>query len=268
VSGEPTVILPGEAMVRLVGAAAKVGAAPLGRYAIIGGVAVSARLQQTRRATADIDTVVDDMTPPPAVETLLALPGAHPDPTGAHRVLVDGIKVEVQGTEPFDDADLDGLTDKQILYVAAHRYALDSATSVTLVAQDADVRATVRVATAGALFAMKLHAIEDRRPAGGMDKRAGDAWDIYRILLDLDRTGAVCRARRPVAPTTPRRRRRRRTDPGHQGSPDDQLAQGRRRPHGRDHRPGTAGPRPTRDRGAQPAPVTRTTSRSNGGGAH
>jgi hypothetical protein len=178
-------------MVRLVGAAAKVAAAPLGRYAIIGGVAVSARLQQTHRSTADIDTVVDDMTPPPAIETLLALPGAHPDPTGAHRVLVDGIKVEVQGTESFADADLDGLTDKQLLYVAAHRYALDSATLVTLVAQDADVRATVRVATPGALFAMKLHAIEDRRPAGGMDKRAGDAWDIYRILLDLDRTGAV-----------------------------------------------------------------------------
>ena len=53
------------------------------------------------------------------------------------------------------------------------------------------IRATIRVATPGALLAMKLHAIEDRRPAGGMDKRAGDAWDIYRILLDLDRTGAV-----------------------------------------------------------------------------
>jgi hypothetical protein len=191
-------------MVRLVGAAAKVATAPLGRYAIIGGVAVSARLQQTHRATADIDTVVDDMTPPPAVETLLALPGAHPDPTGPHRVLVDGIKVEVQGTEPFADADLDGLTDKQILYVAAHRYALDSANAVTLVAQDADVRATVRVATAGALFAMKLHAIEDRRPAGGMDKRAGDAWDIYRILLDLDRTGAV---RNELAALSPSLRR-------------------------------------------------------------
>lgn len=24
---------------------------------------------------------------------------------------------------------------------------------------------------------------------GGLDKRAGDAWDIYRILLDLDRSG-------------------------------------------------------------------------------
>jgi hypothetical protein len=185
------VVLPGEAMVRLVGVAAKVADAPLGRYAIIGGVAVSARLQQAHRATADIDTVVDDLTPPPAIETLLDVLGAHPDPTGAHRVLIDGIKVEVQGTEPFATADHEGLTDKQILYVAAHRYALDAATTVTLVAQAAQVRATVPVATPGALFAMKLHAIEDRRPAGGLDKRAGDAWDIYRILLDLGRAGVV-----------------------------------------------------------------------------
>jgi hypothetical protein len=191
VSGEPIVILPGEAMARLVRAAAVLAAAPLGRYAIIGGVAVSARLQRAHRATADLDTVVDDTIPPPAIETLLNLPGAKPDPTGAHRVLIDGIKIEVQGTGPFDAQDLDGLTDKQILYVSAHRYALDSASLVTLVAQTSQARATVPVATPGALIAMKLHAIEDRRAGGAIDKRAGDAWDIYRILLDLDGGGVV-----------------------------------------------------------------------------
>jgi predicted nucleotidyltransferase len=87
-------------------------------------------------------------------------------------VLIDGIKVEVQGTEPFAPADLDGLTDKQILYVGAHRYALESATAVTLVAQAERARATVPLATPGALVAMKLHAIEDRRAGGGLDKRA------------------------------------------------------------------------------------------------
>lgn len=158
-------------MVRLVRAAAKVADANLGSYAVIGGVAVSARLGQAHRATADIDTVVDDLTPPPAIEALLDVPGAHADPTGAHRVLIDGIKVEVQGTEPFTPADLDGLTDKQILYVGAHRYALDSATPLTLVAQAEQARATVPVATPGALIAMKLHAIEDRRAGGGLDKR-------------------------------------------------------------------------------------------------
>lgn len=178
-------------MVRLVRAAAKVADAHLGSYAIIGGVAVSARLGQAHRATADIDTVVDDLTPPPAIEALLDVPGAHADPTGAHRVLIDGIKVEVQGTEPFAPADLEGLTEKQILYVGAHRYALESATAITLVAEAEHARATVPVATPGALFSMKLHAIEDRRAVGGLDKRAGDASDMYRILLDLDRSGGV-----------------------------------------------------------------------------
>lgn len=178
-------------MARLVQAAAKVADAGLGRYAVIGGVAVSARLGQAHRATADIDAVVDDATPPPAVETLLELPHAEADPSGPHRVLIDGIKVEIQGTEPFESGDLDELTDKQILYVGSHRYALDSATPVTLVAEDGGAEATVPIATPGAIVAMKLHAIEDRRPSGGMDKRAGDAWDIYRILLDLDRDGSV-----------------------------------------------------------------------------
>ncbi len=191
VSGEPLVLLPGEAMVRLVCAAAKIAGANLGSYAIIGGVAVSARLGQAHRATADIDAVVDDLTPPPAIEALLDVPGAHADPTGAHRVLIDGIKVEIQGTEPFAAADIEGLTDQQILYIGAHRYALESATGVTLVAEVDRVRATLPVATPGALVAMKLHAIEDRRSGGGLDKRAGDAWDLYRILLDLDRAGAV-----------------------------------------------------------------------------
>ena len=90
-SGEPIIVLPGAAMAPLVQAAAKVAQAGLGRYAVIGGVAVSARLGQ---------------------------------------------------------------------------------------AHSSDRR---------------LHAIEDRRPSGGMDKRAGDAWDIYRILLDLDRDGRVRR---------------------------------------------------------------------------
>lgn len=41
---------------------------------------------------------------------------------------------------------------------------------------------------------MKLHAIEDRSNTSGQHKRAGDAWDIYRILIDLDIDGSVRRA--------------------------------------------------------------------------
>jgi len=142
-SGESLVILDGEAMVRLVRAAAKLAEANLGSYAIIGGVAVSARLGQAHRATADIDAVVDDLTPPPAIETLLDVPGARADPTGTHRVLIDGIKIEIQATDPFTLANLDGLTDEQILYVGAHRYALESATAMTLVAQAEQLRGRV-----------------------------------------------------------------------------------------------------------------------------
>jgi hypothetical protein len=177
-------------MARLVRAAAKIADASLGRYAIIGGLAVSARLGQAHRATADIDAVVDDLTPP-AIEALLDVPGAQSDPTGGHRVVIDGIKVEIQATEPITAQDLDGLTEKQLLYVGAHRYALESATAITLVSEADHGRATVLMATPGALFAMKLHAIEDRRPSGGLNKRASDAWDLYRILLDLDATGDV-----------------------------------------------------------------------------
>ena len=178
-------------MVRLVAAAARLSEARIGAYAIIGGVAVSARLEQTHRSTADLDAVVDDLTVPPAIEVISMLPTARPDPESPHRIFVEGIKVEIQGTEPLLPGDLTGLTEKQTLYVGAHRYALESATAVTLVAGDADVRATVPVATPGALVCMKLHAIQDRSPARGMDKRASDAWDIYRLLLDLDRTGDV-----------------------------------------------------------------------------
>ena len=62
-------------MVRLVRTAAKVADAHLGSFGIIGGVAVSARLGQAHCATADIDTVVDDLTPAAVSTSALATPG-------------------------------------------------------------------------------------------------------------------------------------------------------------------------------------------------
>ena len=111
VSGEPVVILAGEAMARLITAAARLAEAPLGPYAIIGGVAVSCRLGQAHRATADLDAVVDDASPPPAIEVLSQLPTAEPDPDFPHRILVEGIKVEIQGTEPFRPEELEALAE-------------------------------------------------------------------------------------------------------------------------------------------------------------
>ncbi len=184
-SGEETVHLAGPAMVPLVRAAARLAETELGRFAVIGGVAVTARLGRAHRATTDVDTVVDDDAPPDTLDVLRHLDGATFDAVDTHRVYLDGTKVEVIGTGAVGEPDLDGLDDRQILFVASHRWALESATPVTMTADDG-ARAIVPMARASALVAMKLHAIQDRRVGGGLDKRAGDAWDIYRLLTDLD----------------------------------------------------------------------------------
>lgn len=163
----------------LVRAAARLADADLGAFAIIGGVAVTARLGRAHRATADVDTVVDDDTPPSALDVLRHLDGATSDVTREHCVYLDDTLVEVIGTGAVTEPDLDGLGDRQILFVAGHRWALETATPVTRTA-DGGIRATVPMASASALAAMKLHAIQDRRVGGGLDKRASDAWDIYR----------------------------------------------------------------------------------------
>jgi hypothetical protein len=190
-SGADVVILPGPAMVGLIRAVGALGEAGIGRYAIVGGVAVTVRLGNAHRATADVDTVVDETTPPDAVEALLARPDTRQDPTEPHRVFVDGTKVEILPVGPLDDNDLDGIAINDALFVGAHAWALETATAVTVIAgHDVVVRVTAPFATPAALVAMKLHAIETRRGVG-QDKRAGDAWDLYRILVDLDADATV-----------------------------------------------------------------------------
>jgi hypothetical protein len=190
-SGADVVILPGPGMVGLIRAVGALGEAGIGRYAIVGGVAVTVRLGNAHRATADVDTVVDETTPPDAVEALLARSDARQDPTEPHRVFVDGTKVEILHVSPLDDNELDGIPTNDALFVAAHAWALDTATAVTVIAgHDEVIRVTAPFATPSALIAMKLHAVETRS-ASGQDKRAGDAWDLYRILVDLDADGTV-----------------------------------------------------------------------------
>lgn len=191
VSGEPTVVLIGEHMRSLVAAASRFAEAGLERYAIIGGVAVNARLGRGHRATADLDTVVDDDIVPTALEVLTNLDGTVIDPAADHRFYIEGTKLEIIGTHSVTDDDLAGLDDLQTLFIAGHRWALDTATPLRLMADDGSSTATVLVARAGALIATKLHAIQDRRARAGIDKRSGDAWDIYRLLTDLDPDGAV-----------------------------------------------------------------------------
>ena len=192
VSGAEVVTLPGDAMVGLVRAVAALGRAHIGRHVVVGGVAVTVRLRQAHRATADVDAVVDETTPPDAIEALAALPDVERDRDSAHRLWIAGTKIEIQQVGHVTDADFEGLTDRQALYVAAHTWALETAIPATLIAAaDDQVSATAPFATSAALIAMKLHAIQDRRPSGGMDKRAGDAWDLYRLLTDLDADASI-----------------------------------------------------------------------------
>jgi hypothetical protein len=130
-------VLGGEAMRRLVAAAARLEAAHLGRFAIIGGVAVNARLAGGQhRATADLDAVVDDEAAPDALEVLANLTDAERDPTAQHRVYLEGTKIEIIGTRSIRDVDLDGLQDLEVLFVASHRWALESATPLTLISSN------------------------------------------------------------------------------------------------------------------------------------
>lgn len=198
-SGADLVTLPGTAMVGLIRAVGALTGCGLKRYAIVGGVAVTARLGTAHRATADVDTVVDDSAPPDAVEALLTRQDAVRDPTAPHRVFVAGTKVEILPIGPLTDDQLEGIPDADALFVAAHAWAVETASPITLISEhDPTVRATAPFATPAALVAMKLHAIESRSFTG-QDKRAGDAWDLYRLLLDLDVDGAV-RATLAAAP--------------------------------------------------------------------
>ena len=139
-----------------------------------------------------MDTVIDEVVHPDAIETLLALPDAQPDPTGSHRVWIGGTKVEIIGVGPVDDDAFDGLTELQTLFVSAHTWALSTATPVTLVSgAEPTVRATGPFASPAALFAIKLHAVQDRRATSRPEKRSSDALDLYRLLFQFDGDGSL-----------------------------------------------------------------------------
>jgi len=90
-SGDSAVVLLGHPAVALVRAVGAISRAPVGPYAIVGGVAVAVRLGTAHRATNDVDTVVHDRSKPAAVEVLSALAGAVRDVATDHRVFLDGV---------------------------------------------------------------------------------------------------------------------------------------------------------------------------------
>jgi hypothetical protein len=187
----PTVILTGPAMVPLVRAAAALEAEDIPPFAVIGGVAVTVRLGRALRATADLDAVTDLRYTPTALEVLRSREDAAYDAADPHTITISGAEVQFQDVEPVSEADVKLLDDKDLLYVAAHAHALAAATPVRLLASDAQIEATVPVATTGALLATKLHAYLDRRRVAGPDKRPGDLWDLYNLLLYVSEDAAA-----------------------------------------------------------------------------
>jgi hypothetical protein len=191
VSGE-RIILAGAAdsnAASLVHATARLANANLGPYALVGGLAVMCRLAAVHRATHDVDTVTDT-TAPTAVEVIATSIG-QPDPSNPSRAVVDGITIDVIDTAAFRAEDLDGVDPADRLFVVSHRWALDTATATELVA--GDEAASIRVATPSALVAMKSGALLGGRMREPR-KRASDLYDLYRLVLEYDRTGGIADA--------------------------------------------------------------------------
>lgn len=157
--------------------------------ALVGGLAVTIRLATAHRATVDVDTVAEGEGPRDlALRYLGDVDAAQTD-----RIEIDGVKVDVMATWPLPTtADELPEKDSDRLFVLGHRWALDTATPVTVEVLDQDgVTVTqvgvLSVATVPALIACKLHAIGDRRGASA-SKQESDALDLVRLI------GAVVRS--------------------------------------------------------------------------
>lgn len=154
--------------------------------ALIGGLAVTIRVAApgiTYRATADIDIVTTDAEP-----TLIEmLTTRHQATEPLH---IAGIKVDVIPTHPVTTDDLDGIDDGPRLFVAAHRWALDTAEPLTL-ATPASEPFTVNVATPAALLATKCHAAGYARTQRRSTKHGGDMLDVYRLVDAHNRDGEL-----------------------------------------------------------------------------
>lgn len=173
------------------GALRRLTDADLPDVAVIGGTGVNIRLStsaEAHRATPDIDVVVDEGDPT-AVEIL----ARGNDQRRDHLVVVGGVEVEVIPTYPVTAEQLAGIDDEgPRLFVAGHRWALETATAVrlTLAGVDAPV-VTVPVASAAGLVAAKSHAAGYPGPVRRANKHGGDLYDIYRLVEVFDAGGEL-----------------------------------------------------------------------------
>lgn len=158
---------------------------------LIGGLTVSCRLGFEHRVTNDVDGLYFNRSADAIEEVLIG----HEVNTDGHRVLFeDGTKLDVIEVA---DLDPDRLPDDESnrLFIEAHRWAYDSATTETITAFDPVTQTehshvTIRLAQPAALIPMKLRAAE-ARPRANEKKKASDALDAYTLLDQLDADGAL-----------------------------------------------------------------------------
>ena len=175
--------------------AALAEAVPIGEFAVIGGLAVLARLQGAHRVTYDLDTVAtqhgDELT---AVETVISTDGVDG--------LLLGTKIDciAVGDVPASDIPAELLPEGEAdrIFVLAHRWALDTAEDLTLIAVESGevvAEARCRIATPGSLVAMKLQSAPKRR-AARVEKAGGDYFDLFRLTSHPDMTRSITEALR------------------------------------------------------------------------
>ncbi|HUY65387.1 MAG TPA: hypothetical protein VMV06_01090 [Acidimicrobiales bacterium] len=155
-------------------------AAPTSEFAVIGGLAVLARLEGAHRVTYDLDTVATQHGNAPSVVEAVVNTG------GADGFLL-GTKVDciAVGEIPATDIRAELLPDAEPdrVFVLAHRWALDMAEELTLVVEEngaAVSRVRCRFATPASLVAMKLQSAPRRRAARAA-KAGGDYLDLFRL---------------------------------------------------------------------------------------
>jgi hypothetical protein len=164
-----------------------VASVSLEHFALIGGLAVMARLGQAHRGTQDIDTAVDQEAAIPSELDVVADAVAPAEQERAgRRVKVDSIEV---GGTPAVDLNPEDLPEEEFprAFVLAHRWAFDTASELTLRCnqrQGPDTIVTCRVATSAALVAMKLQSAP-RRPPARVQKAANDYLDLTLLLSNL-----------------------------------------------------------------------------------
>jgi hypothetical protein len=160
---------------------------------VIGGLAVLARLQAAHRVTYDLDTVAtrhgDELT---AAETVISTDGVDG--------LLLGTKIDciAVGDMPASDISPDLLPEAEAdrIFVLAHRWALDTAEALTLIAEEGGgvvAEARCRIATPASLVAMKLQSAPKRRAARA-EKAGGDYLDLFRLASHPDMTRSIAEA--------------------------------------------------------------------------